>query len=252
MMVARYQQLADDLRRDILGGLYAPGEAIPPISALAQRYDIAKTMVSQALRILENEGLVRPERGRGTIVLDRRAVDFDLSVWSRVNVPGGGGPVGGPWQTACAAQGINGDMKAIEVVTESAGADVAALLGMAAGELVVRRTRHATIDERPVQIQHAYYPHASLAAGTALERPGRVEGGVYGLLASLGVQLTRCAVALESRQPTPEEAAELGLRTEAVTVVERVSFTADGTPMEVLRITAVRTRFRLENVSLIA
>lgn len=66
--VPRYAQLADLFRGRISRGIWAPGKALPTIEQLTREFDVARVTVRQAINLLAREGLVSPERGRGTYV----------------------------------------------------------------------------------------------------------------------------------------------------------------------------------------
>jgi GntR family transcriptional regulator, transcriptional repressor for pyruvate dehydrogenase complex len=55
--------IADELRRRIMRGELLPGDALPPESELVHQLGYSKPTVREALRILENEGLIRVKRG---------------------------------------------------------------------------------------------------------------------------------------------------------------------------------------------
>ncbi|WP_219501278.1 GntR family transcriptional regulator [Nonomuraea ceibae] len=62
----RYRQIADDLRAQITSG--ALGPAVPSEAALRRRYTASRNTVRQALSVLEQEGLIHAEHGRGRFV----------------------------------------------------------------------------------------------------------------------------------------------------------------------------------------
>ncbi|AXI41036.1 GntR family transcriptional regulator [Sulfitobacter sp. SK011] len=64
-----YLQIAEILRQDLDRGVWTAGELLPTISALSAQYSVAKITVRQAVKILEEEGLLESRRGRGTTVL---------------------------------------------------------------------------------------------------------------------------------------------------------------------------------------
>ena len=65
-MTARYRVIADELRRRITDGDYPTGTSLPPQKVLAASYHTTRAVISEAVRVLEGEGLVRPVRRRGT------------------------------------------------------------------------------------------------------------------------------------------------------------------------------------------
>jgi DNA-binding transcriptional regulator YhcF (GntR family) len=69
--VSRYEQVARQLREQIFGGDYPPGSRIPS-GWTSGRYPVSQPVVQRACAVLEAEGLVRMEPGRGTTVLERR------------------------------------------------------------------------------------------------------------------------------------------------------------------------------------
>ncbi|WP_426167942.1 GntR family transcriptional regulator [Sandarakinorhabdus sp. DWP1-3-1] len=64
----RYLQVADDLRAAIAAGHFAEGAQLPTESALCDRHGVSRFTVREALRRLQDEGLIRRRRGSGTIV----------------------------------------------------------------------------------------------------------------------------------------------------------------------------------------
>ena len=64
----RYLQLAGDLRAQILAGDFADGKPFPTETVLCSTFDVSRFTVREALRRLENEGLIERRRGSGTTV----------------------------------------------------------------------------------------------------------------------------------------------------------------------------------------
>lgn len=67
-----YIQLADDLKRDILEGVYPVDELIPTERELEERYGVSKITVRNAIEILSNDGYVEKKSGIGTRVISNR------------------------------------------------------------------------------------------------------------------------------------------------------------------------------------
>ena len=57
--------VADTLRRRIILREYHPGEVLPPEGVLMEDFDVARTTVRDAFRVLESEGLLEVRRGAG-------------------------------------------------------------------------------------------------------------------------------------------------------------------------------------------
>ena len=69
--VPLYVQLSDLLRQRVLRGIWASGTKVPSLEALALEFQVARVTVRQAIEILTREGMVLPQRGRGTFVTDQ-------------------------------------------------------------------------------------------------------------------------------------------------------------------------------------
>lgn len=66
--IPRYLQLADLFRRRVATGIWPSGTVLPSIEQLMEQFDVGRVTVRQAIAMLANEGLLSPQRGRGTFV----------------------------------------------------------------------------------------------------------------------------------------------------------------------------------------
>lgn len=66
-----YQQVANALRAAILTRKFMPGDKLPSGPQLADRYGVARMTISQAIRVLRDEGLVVSRQGSGVYVRER-------------------------------------------------------------------------------------------------------------------------------------------------------------------------------------
>lgn len=78
--VAQYQRLASVLRHRIAKGEYPLGAHLPSITQLADDLGVAVVTVRQAYELLSNEGLIRSQRGVGTVVAALPVVAGDLEL----------------------------------------------------------------------------------------------------------------------------------------------------------------------------
>ncbi|MCR5792991.1 MAG: GntR family transcriptional regulator [Lachnospiraceae bacterium] len=77
----KYYVLMDNLRKDIERGIIQPGDKIESENQLAEKYKMSRHTVRKALSILESEGYIVAEHGRGTFCKER-----DMSIKSTKNV----------------------------------------------------------------------------------------------------------------------------------------------------------------------
>lgn len=64
----KYQQVADAIRQQIEQGELKPGDRLPSITEMTARYGISLHTVGKVHGILEADGLIRRDRGRGVFV----------------------------------------------------------------------------------------------------------------------------------------------------------------------------------------
>lgn len=62
----RYLEIAEDIKQSIENGTRPPGSKLLPQQQLAKEYGVAANTLRQALGVLQNEGFVYSELGRGT------------------------------------------------------------------------------------------------------------------------------------------------------------------------------------------
>lgn len=63
-----YEEVAKQIQRLILDGALKPGDKLPPERELAEKFDVSRSSVRDAIRSLELIGLVEPRQGEGTVV----------------------------------------------------------------------------------------------------------------------------------------------------------------------------------------
>ncbi len=64
----RYLQLAGELRDAVLAGKFGADCPFPTETELCRQYEVSRFTVREALRRLQNEGLIARKRGSGTVV----------------------------------------------------------------------------------------------------------------------------------------------------------------------------------------
>lgn len=75
-----YLHVANLMRRRLETGMWAPGQQLPTLTTLAAELGVANVTVRQAVAILEHEGLLRRQQGRGTFVTEHPAARTTFAV----------------------------------------------------------------------------------------------------------------------------------------------------------------------------
>lgn len=235
----KYQEVAGTIRQRIASGVYQADAPLPTIAELMEEFGVSRTPVREALKLLVDEGLLVLGRGkRPTTVRDTRRIRIPFSRYG--NVMNGG--IAGPWESACAEQGLDGQMKTVTVDTRPVGEADAAALGVTPGAEVVYRMRHACVGSEVLQLQQAWYPTA-VAQRAGLGGTAKIAGGVYGALTAAGLPPTAVDETIRGRMPSREEAELMRTGTGVpLLTVERITRGADGQVLELLRVTAPADR----------
>jgi GntR family transcriptional regulator len=212
-----YHQLRSVLQRQIERGELRIDDRLPNEDWIAARYDVSKITVREALKTLAAAGYVRREQGRGTFVTSPRVAQ-------------------GPRKLTCFSdemklRGLTASSRVLASEVVPADADLAEKLAinqgakvfrlkrirLAGGEIMGLQTAHLAL-ERVLGIAEINFETASLYE--TLEAR-------YGLKPAQARE-THCAIALGYT-----EAHQLGLQPGAPALsAERLSFLADGTPLE--------------------
>lgn len=61
-------EVADRLREKILRGKYSPGDKLPTESELMEMFQVSRSTLREAIRVLANAGWIRVQQGAGTFV----------------------------------------------------------------------------------------------------------------------------------------------------------------------------------------
>jgi GntR family transcriptional regulator len=70
--VPAYVEIYNSLYADLIGGVYPAGECLPGEISLAQKYQVSRNTLRQAMAILCEDGLLLRSRGKGTLVVEQQ------------------------------------------------------------------------------------------------------------------------------------------------------------------------------------
>jgi GntR family transcriptional regulator len=244
-----YRRIVDDLRDGVLTGRLEAGAQLPSENELAADYGVSRPTVRRALALLRAEGLIVTNQGRGAFVRPQGQVGITVTGSNyrkhrAVGLPG--------FNAQAMEQGQRARQEILEAGLIPAPAEIAMRLDVDAGADVVVRRRVFWLEEQPAAITDSYYP-ASWAAGTALERPGRIKGGAHALIEDpegpIRRHVARSVDEISGRMPAPDEVRVLRLPPGVpVFRVLRTVYDSEDRPVEVQDsiCAADRHRFRYE------
>jgi GntR family transcriptional regulator len=212
-----YWQLKARIVRAIEDRGLPPGSRLPGDHELCGQYGVSRTVVRQALRELEVEGVIRREKGRGTFVADRRTAR------------GFGNALIGTFEDIQASGRQESVVLRRELV--AATAVVAGDLGLAEGDRVVEIERLRLVEGEPWALTRTQLPRD---VGEQLLDVDLRNVSIYGVLErEFGVQFERAQRTVEAEVVGADVADVLGVAPgSAVLVMHSVSFDPTGRPIE--------------------
>ncbi|WP_424814367.1 GntR family transcriptional regulator [Roseococcus sp. YIM B11640] len=183
----RYRQIADELLEQIRSGRHPIGAMLPTETELCALHGASRHTIREALRLVEEAGLVSRRQGSGTSVIAHEPPERFVQ-----DITSMGGLLQYPpetWLTLLSAREVKLD------------AERAALLGVAEGEtwLRVETLRRARITTAPICCTSVFIPldYAAAVDGLGTER-GPVYAEVerrFGVrISTVEVELTACGV----------------------------------------------------------
>ena len=73
-----YEQVIEEIKKEIVRGGLKPGAKLPSQRQLARKIDVNPNTVQRAYREMEQRGLVETKRGRGTFIKDDDQVMIEI------------------------------------------------------------------------------------------------------------------------------------------------------------------------------
>ncbi len=156
----------DELATRIASGVIAAGSRLPPEPQLASELGVSRATLREALRSLEEDGLVTRTRGAGTYATSRPRLRNNLDVNFGVT-------------EAIRAAGMRAGTSASEVKSARVSVEDAEALDLEPGDAVLILERVRTADDRPVVVSRDVVS-AAIVSAEQLARMG--DSSVYDLL----------------------------------------------------------------------
>ncbi|WP_017587083.1 GntR family transcriptional regulator [Nocardiopsis ganjiahuensis] len=225
---ARYKQVASLLREAIRRGDYLPGSTLPSQPDLAREYGLNQSSISRAMAMLQSEGWVRTEHGRGSVVLEMPTVKRVRRIARDYR----SGQSYSSYAEEMADTGLTPRTELVSWGAETFPEGIAEALELDPGTRGLVRKRHMFADDKPVQLATSYIP-MDVAGSVDIAMPDTGPSGMYERLAERGFGPVRFTEDIEVRSATPDEASFLNTaQSQPVFCVLRTAFDANGRRVE--------------------
>jgi GntR family transcriptional regulator len=231
-----YFQLKELLRQEIESGYWQPGQRIPSEAELCQAFDISRSVVRQALRELEYQGLLYREQGKGTFVAQPKISESLMQ-----DLTG--------FYEDMMAKGLTQVTKVLREEVQPANKKIANYLQIEPGDQVIVIERLRSVDNEPIVLVTTYLPYNICPD---LVDEDLSTQSLYALLEKKhGLELSHGRRTIEAVAANEYEARLLGVE-EGVPLVllDSVSYLRDGRPIEYFHAVhrGDRSRFEVEVV----
>jgi GntR family transcriptional regulator len=213
-----YIQLMDILKENVQVGTWAPGDQIPGEQELCELYGVSRTVVRQALRELELEGVINRRKGKGTFIalpkisegLVQKLTGFYQDMVERGLKPG---------------------TKVLHQEVGPVSEKVARFLEIQPGDQVIDILRLRFINEEPIQLVTTYIPFEICPALAIVDLTNL---SLYEFLEKeCGVFIAKGTRYIEAVPANDTEAALLGIERGApLLMLDSISFSEGGRPIE--------------------
>jgi len=231
-----YFQLKELWRKEIESGHWQPGQRRPPEAELCQAFDISRSVVRQALRELEYQGLLYREQGKGTFVAQPKISESlmqDLSGFYEDMV----------------AKGLTPVTRVLRQEVQPADKKIANYLQIEPGDKVIVIERLRSVDSEPINLVTTYLPYDICPD---LIDEDLTTQSLYALLEKKhGLELSHGRRTIEAVAANQYEAQLLGVEEGApLVLLDSVSYLRDGRPIEYFHAVhrGDRSRFEVEVV----
>jgi GntR family transcriptional regulator len=233
-----YIQLMELLKDQILNKKWQPGEQIPGEQDLCDTYGISRTVVRQALRELELEGLINRRKGKGTFVTEPKISEGLIQ-----NLTG--------FYQDMVARGLKPVTQVLHQNVVKANEKVAHFLEIEPGTDVVDIQRLRFIHDEPIQLVTTFVPYKVYPPLATVDLSNR---SLYEFLEKEGgIFLSRGRRYIEAVLANETEAMLLGIERGApLLMLDSVSYVESGQPIEYYHALhrGDRSRFEVELVRL--
>jgi GntR family transcriptional regulator len=222
-----YLRVYEVLRRRIEDHEYPVGAFLPPEPELGKLLGVSRTTVRKAVEMLIDDGFLVVRRGRGTEILDFRAIQKLHFVTS--------------FSETLREQGFEVTYRQVRVARATASPSLASDLHVAEGSDLVLVHRLALANGKPIALMDNHLI-PELAPGIE-DKVGRIRSLYAFLESEYGLSIEAATDYISARSATRDEARQLGIPTGvSLLVVRRITW-ARGRPVERADLHIVASRY---------
>lgn len=217
------QQARHYLREMIEGGSYQPGERLPSQDELAAQLRVSRLTLRDALRSLEQEGVVQVKHGVGTFVSPSYGHRIESGLERLESI-----------LELAARQGSEVTFDDLQVSQEPAGKEVALALSVPVGTLLTRVGRTFRVGRRRVAYMLDVAPASLLDPN---EINDAFDGSILNLLKGRGdLTLSHAVANISAINAGDELGVQLKVKpNQALQLLEETLYDRDGVPVEFSR-----------------
>lgn len=210
-----YLRLKALIQNAIREGSLNANDALPSEREIASMLDISRVTVRRALAELVEDGVLTQKRGSGTFVgRGGQRVEQRLSRLTS-------------FTEDMVARGLTPSVRWLQKAIAAPSPEEAMVLGLATGERIVRLRRLRLANDKPMALEQAVVPTRLFAA------PDAIGSSLYAALEAAGVRPVRALQRLSAESLNAEDSAILSVASGSPALyVERISYLADGRPVE--------------------
>ena len=215
-VIPLYAQIKEALRAKIVDGTYTPHQRLPSESEMIAAFGVSRITVRQAIRDLQNEGLLFSVHGKGTFVALPK-VSQELTHLQGFN-------------EAMHQLGHETFSDVFGLANVKGDADVCAKLGLQQGEQVTEIRRVRYLNREPISVDYSYLPRD---IGARLSKTSLRDRDLFSLLENeLGQPLHSADVEINASSANEEVALRLNVPNQApILRIERLTYATPTQPL---------------------
>lgn len=227
--VPQYVRVYNSIKKRIEKADYEVGSFLPPEPELQKQFGVSRITVRKAVELLERQGFVNIQQGRGTTILDFKATQKLQYVTS--------------FSETLIERGFVVDHQLVSIGIENSNDTIAASLGIAnqRDRKVVRIVRIAFANKKPIALMTNYIL-ADIVPGI-LEKAGRIKSLYHFLEEEYALIIDSATDFISADIASEEEADQLEILTGApLLTVRRISH-RNGKPVELVYLRIIADRY---------